>query len=257
MNRREFVNALGVSATVSAMGIRALAAETATVPLYVRGLVMISIEDSEYLRLAFPKAAGHKGAITWQPVQGKKQSAAIKGRGIVQTSATGGRPPIQAPELVRVSELYGDGVRSKFEGCPAVISIPYAAITSFTTHEVTGGRYTFVRADNDQEVATFRPRKIAESIRLELRSDSVLKVNDGKLSLNVGGQKEIWTEFGPTGQMSGEFSEHFVHYLAHLVRTNEQDYEVVPKKLSGSNTTPTVGNQFMWPITWCDPILVG
>lgn len=257
MNRREFVNALGVSAAVSTFGIRGMASPASTIPLFVRGLILISIEDSQYLRLAFPKAAGHKGSVTWQSAQGQKQSATIKGAGVVQTSATSGRPEIKAPELVRVSELYGDGVQSRFDGCPAVISIPYAAIASFSTHEVTGGRYTFIRTDNEQEVPTFRPRKIAESIRLDLRSDSVLKVNDGKLSVNAGGQKEIWVEFGPTAETGGTFADHFVHYLAHLVRTKEQDYDVMPKKLSGSGSTPAVGNQFVWPFYWCDPLLVG
>ena len=74
-------------------------------------------------------------------------------------------PKIVVPELIRMKEFYGNSVKSHVDKCPTVISIPSNAIRSVSTSQVSQARYTFVRADNGEEVNTFRPRQIADETR--------------------------------------------------------------------------------------------
>ncbi len=172
MNRREFLTVLsGATAlpTLSMINVQSAFAtveETAqTTSLYVKGLVMLDFADPEVLRLGFPKAPGHKATLSIVPQNGSQRILTIKGRGAVEAPASApGSPRISVPELVRMKEFYGNSVKSHVDQCPSVISIPSGAIRSVTTVEVSKARYTFVRADNGEEVNTFRPRQIARPV---------------------------------------------------------------------------------------------
>src|SRR6185503_4473155 len=123
-----------------------------------------------------------------------QRSLSLKGRYAVETAAqTSAKPEYKIPELVRMQELYGAGIRSRVEECPTVISIPYGAIKSITAQDVSPERWTFVRSDNGEEITTFRPRKVADTLRIELSSDAVLKMQDGK-SVAMNTMKEVHTE---------------------------------------------------------------
>jgi hypothetical protein len=260
MNRRHFISAMG-GATAAAASLghlnTVLGAETTTA-FYAKGLIMVSFEDARVLRLGFPKAHGHKATLAMVPQKGSQRMLNLKGTYAVETAATGtGRPDYKIPELIRMQELYGSGIHSRVEQCPVVINIPYAAIKSITAPETSSTRYTFVRADTGQEIVTFRPRKIAETLRIELSSDAVMTL-DGKTPTALNAMKEVHAEYTPedASVVAGldAFTAHFPHYNAYLVRPANANFDVLPKNLGASSApAPRVGNNFMpiWPYMAC------
>lgn len=266
MNRRYFLTAMG-GATAAAASLahvnRALAAETTT-SFYVKGLILASFEDSKVLRLGLPKAPGHKATLALVPQSGSQRSLALKGSYAIETAAKAtGKPEYKIPELVRMQELYGNNIHSRVNECPTVISIPYAAIKSITAADVSPDRYTFVRSDNGQEIVSFRPRKVADTLRIELSSDAVMKMEDGKSVVAMNTMKEVHTEYSPDAPATqaeiDAFSAHFSHYYAYLDRPAGANFQAVPKKLGGtSSPTPHAGNHFAryWPYFACYVIAV-
>src|SRR4030095_823314 len=161
------------------------------------------------------------------------------------------------PELIRMQEIYGNNVHSKVQECPTVISIPYGAIKSISAAEVSPTRYTFVRADNGQEVTTFRPRKVAETLRIELSSDAIMKVDGKRIAMNA--MKELHTAYSPEDPSSvagmDAHAMHFPYYNASLVSPPEANFDVIPKNLEPTRSaTPDIGHHFMprlWPDFGC------
>jgi hypothetical protein len=256
MNRRNFLTVMGGATAASVLKINPVFAASTT-SFYVKGLVMVSFEDPKVLRLGFPKAPGHKATLAVVPQNGERNVQTIKGKWSLETSALSlTQPKIVIPELVRMKEFYGDGIRSTIENCPTVISIPYSAIQNIAAHELSEARYTFLRADNKQEVNTFRPRRIAESIKIDLSSEGVLKLDQGKTTIALQSVRELHAEQLPeatTASVGDPFADHFHHYFHYLERPAAADFDVVPKKLSAaSSTTPRVGNNFMFfPFDFC------
>jgi hypothetical protein len=248
MNRRDFFTVLGGTGVASLAGVRSVFAAERTTTFYLRGLVMVAFEN-EMLRIGFPKAPGHKAILQIQPVNGTKRTLTLKGNGLLQTNAVATeRPKISIPEVVRMSEFYGTGVKAHFEKCPSVIEIPLSAIRSITASSVSKDRWTFVRADTGAEVNTFRPRQIAEGLKIELSSNSVLKLDGMKLSIPLDTTQELVSNYEPATEdkYPGMFEDHFAHYFAYVERPPAADFLVVPKKLTGnSNLTPRVGSRFM------------
>jgi hypothetical protein len=156
-------------------------------------------------------------------------------------------PRIFVPELVRMKEFYGGGVKSHVDQCPSVITIPSAAIRSVTTSEVSKARYTFVRADNGKEVETFRPRQIADVIKIDLSSACTLKLDNGKVNIPLETARELRVEYTPEKVDSVDpFADHFHHYFGYVERPAALDFDVVPKNLSGTNASmPHGGHHFM------------
>jgi hypothetical protein len=264
MNRRHFLTAMG-GATAAASLIhvnRAFAAETTT-SFYVKGLIMVSFEDSKVLRLGLPKAPGHKATLALFPQSGSQRSLALKGRYSVTTTAkAGSRPEYKIPELVRMQELHGTGIRSRIDECPTVISIPYSAIKSIAAADLSPDRYTFVRSDNGQEIVTFRPRKVADTLRIELSSDAVMQMEGGKSVVAMNTMKEVHTEYAPDAPATqaeiDAFAAHFVHYYDYLNQPAGAKFQAVPKKLGGkSSATPHVGNHFARFYPWTPCYVVG
>ena len=255
MNRREFLTVLsGATAlpTLSMINVQSAFAtveETSqTTSLYVKGLVMLDFADPEVLRLGFPKAPGHKATLSIVPQNGSQRILTIKGRGAVEAPASApGSPRISVPELVRMKEFYGNSVKSHVDQCPSVISIPFGAIRSVTTVEVSKARYTFVRADNGEEVNTFRPRQIADTIKIDLSSTGTLKLDDGKINIPLDTAPELRVEYRPERADSVDpYADHFNHYFAYVERPAALDFDVVPRKLGASSApTPRAGHQFM------------
>jgi hypothetical protein len=261
MNRRHFMTAMG-GATAAAASLmhanRAFATETTT-SFYVKGLILVSFEDSNVLRLGLPKAPGHKATLALVPQAGSQRTLSLKGNYSVATAAKStGKPEYKIPELIRMQELYGNNIHSRVNECPTVISIPYAAIKSITAPETSPTRYTFVRADNGKEIATFRPRKIAETLKIELSSDTVMNLDGGKTTVALNSMKEVHAEYAPedASVVAGvdAFTAHFPHYNAYLDRPANANFDVLPKNLGpSSSATPRVGSNFMpiWPYTLC------
>jgi len=258
MNRREFLATLGGASALSMMNVpSALAAvdgSAGTTSLYVKGLVMFDFGDPDTLRLGFPNAPGHKATMSVVPQSGSKRTLAIKGHCILDaTGIASTNPRINVPELVRMTEFYGKSVKSHVDQCPSVISIPSAAIQSMSTTEVSPVRYTFVRADNGQEVETFRPRQIAETIKIDLSSSGTLKLNDGKINIPLETARELRVQYSPERADSVDpFADHFNHYFDYVERPAALDFNVVPKKLNGNSApAPRVGNQFVDGLVFC------
>jgi hypothetical protein len=257
MNRRDFLTVISGAGVASLSGIRPALASKQTTNLYLKGLVMLAIEDST-LRIGFPKAPGHKATLQIQPVSGTVRKIALKGHGKLETTAiAGGDPIVRIPEIVRMSEFYGPDVKSKFDRCPTVIEIPMAAVRSITTDAVSKDRWTFVRADNGQEINTFRPRQIAESLQVELSSNGVLKLNGGKVSLPLETIQGLRSNYEPEpkDRYPSMFEDHFTHYYEYMEKPPAADFLVVPKKLAGnSNPAPRIGNQYLmidsWPLCY-------
>jgi hypothetical protein len=248
MNRRDFFTVMGGASVASLAGVRPAVAAGQSTNLYLSGLLMVSLED-EALRIGFPKAHGHKATMKIVPITGSTRTVSFKGNGVVETSAVGGRPEIFAPEVVRMSEIYGPDVTANFDKCPSVIEIPYAAIKSITTSKVSKDRWTFVRADNKQEIDSFRPRQIAESLKLELTSSSVLKLGAGKTVIKLGSIQEILCNYAPEPQDTypDMYLDHFVHYVPYIDRPPAADFLIEPKNLTGvvSGASPRVGHRML------------
>ena len=255
MNRRQFLNVVGGASAASMIGASAFASSAVDkVPaditsLYVKGLVMVDLGNSDLIRLGFPKAPGHKATLSILPKNGARRTIAIKGNGSVEAHGIASTDPkIFIPEIVRMKEFYGESVRSHVDKCPSVISIPSAAIRSVTTTEVSPSRYTFVRADTGEEVNSFRPRQIAETIKIDLSSTGTLKLDDGKLNIPLETARELRVEYAPehVDPRFDAYADHFGHYFNYIDKPAALDFNVIPKKVSGgSSATPHVGNQFL------------
>ncbi len=255
MNRREFLNVLGGASAVSLIGASAFASSAVdkaaadVTSLYVKGLVMVDLGNPDLIRLGFPKAPGHKATLSILPQNGERRIIAIKGNGSVEAHGIASADPkIFIPEVVRMKEFYGDSVKSHVDRCPSVISIPSTAIRSITTTEVSPSRFTFVRADTGEEINSFRPRQLAETIKIDLSSAGTLKLDGGKVNIPLDSARELRVEYAPVRVDPGfdVFTDHFGHYFDYIERPAALDFAVIPKRLSGgSSSTPKVGNRFL------------
>jgi hypothetical protein len=247
---------MGGATAVSMMKIPTVFAGGTTTSLYVKGLVMMSTSDPAIVKLGFPKAPGHKATLEVVPQAGNRRVLALKGNGAVEANGVAlSQPKIKVPELVSMKEFYGNAYTSKINECPMVISIPRSAIQSISTVNVSEDRYTFVRKDNGQEVRTFRPRQIAETIKIDLSSSATLKLNNGKVVIPLETAKELRADYAPTDMADNTgYAEHFQHYFMYLDRPPAADFDVVPKKLGAkASPAPRVGNNFamFFPVTFC------
>jgi hypothetical protein len=255
LNRREFLSVIGGDGAVSVMSVSAFASTSAdktaadVTSLYVKGLVMVDLGDPDRVRLGFPKAPGHKATLSIVPQTGTRRAIVIKGNGSVEMQVIASTDPkIFVPELVRMRELYGTGIKSHVDKCPSVISIPSNAIVSITTSELSKARWTFVRVDNGEEVTSFRPRQLAETIKIDLSSAGTLKLDDGKVTIPLETARELRMEYVPEKIEPGfdPYTDHFGHYFDYVERPAALDYAVVPKRMTGfSSTTPKAGHRFV------------
>ena len=260
MNRRHFISTMGGAATAASLFGRedAFGAEDTT-SLYAKGLVMVSFEHPEVLRLGFPEAPEHRATLIARPRNGGQREVRLKGAGIVQTAAASmGRMDYRIPELIRMQELYGAEIRSRIQDCPITLSIPYGAIKRISAANVSTSRYKFVRSDNGREITTFRPRQIAETLKIELLSEGTLALDGGKSTIALNTMKELHAEYTPTKappENVDAFTAHFPHYFAYLDRPKNAGFDAVPLQLGGSpaSATPHVGNHFarLWPYMMC------
>ena len=266
MNRREFftvfAGASAISFAIPAFAANAVdKAATDITSLYVKGLVMVDLGNPELIRLGFPKAAGHKATLSVVPTTGSKQTLAIKGNGTIESKAIASADAkIFVPELVKMNEFYGNNVKSHIDQCPGVITIPRNAIRGITTTEVTPVRYTFVRTDNGEEVSSFRPRQIAETIKIDLSSAGILKLDNGKVNIPLETARELRVEYTQEKVASADpFADHFHHYFPYVERPAALDFDVVPKRVgAASSPTPHVGHHFMMldNTTLCGPAAI-
>jgi hypothetical protein len=263
MNRREFMSVLGGASALSVIGANHAFAgvdPTSTTSLYVKGLVMVDLQNPDLVRLGFPKAPGHKATLDIVPQAGAKRSLTIKGNGTVDARGIAAlSPKITVPELVRVRELYGKDAKTRVDQCPSVLTIPAAAIQSITTTEVSQARYTFVRADNGKEIETFRPRQIAETIKIELSSAGTLKLDGGKVNIPLGSARELRLQYTPEKVSSMDaYADHFNHYFNYVERPAALDFDIVPRKVGAKSApTPHVGHHFMMIDAYVFCYLVG
>jgi hypothetical protein len=266
INRREFLGALG-GATAVSMAIPAFSSTstdklvTDTTSLYVKGLVMVDLGNPEVIRLGFPKAPGHKATLSVVPQNGIKHVLAIKGHGSIDAKPiASAEAKIVVPELIRMKEFYGNDVKSHVDRCPGTISIPRNVIRSVTTTELTASRYTFVRTDTGEEVTSFRPRQVADAIKIDLSSAGTLKLDDGKVNIPLDTARELRVEYTPEKASSTDpFSDHFHHYFPYIERPAALDFDVVPRKVgAASSPTPRVGHHFLMfdAVTLCSLIAV-
>jgi hypothetical protein len=255
LNRREFLTLLGGASAASTFAISAFGSSTLdkgaadVTSMYVKGLVMVDLGNPDLIRIGFPKAPGHKATLSILPQNGVRRTIAIKGNGSVEVQGVASPDPkIFIPEIVRMKEFYGDGFKSHVDKCPSVISIPSAAIRSITTSEVSPSRYTFVRADNGEEVNSFRPRQIAETIKIDLLSAGNLKLDNGKVNIPLDTARELRLEYAPERVDPGfdAYADHFGHYFDYIERPAALDFAVIPQKVNGgSSSKPKVGNRFL------------
>jgi hypothetical protein len=245
MNRREFLSVLGGAGALS-MTIPAFASTIEmsnisgdTTSLHVKGLVMVDLGSPDIIRLGFPKAPGHKATLSVLSRNGVKRVLAIKGKGKLETSAAvSPEAKIVVPELIRMKEFYGNDVKSHVDQCPGVISIARNAIRSVNATELTPVRYTFVRTDTGEEVTSFRPRRVADAIKIDLLSAGTLRLDGGKVSIPL-----------ETATVAGDaFADHFHHYFPYVERPAALDFDVVPRRVGAAGAsmpTPHAGHRFM------------
>lgn len=256
MNRREFLSVFAGASAIS-LAIPTLASTSTTdrssadvTSLYVKGLVMVDLGNPDVIRLGFPKAPGHKATLSVVSTTGTPKVMAIRGKGTIDaTGIAAADPRIFTPELIRMKEFYGNDVKSHVDQCPGLISIPRNAIRSVTTADVTPARYTFVRADNGEEVTTFRPRQVADALRIDLSSAGTLKLDEGKINIPLHTARELRVEYTVEKADSADpFADHFHHYLPYVERPAALDFDVVPRRVGAASQptpTPHVGQHFM------------
>jgi hypothetical protein len=255
MNRRQFFSLLGAAGAISAIGVSTFATTSAdkvgadVTSLYVKGLVMVDTSNPDFIRLGFPKAPGHKATLSIVPQNGARRAIVIKGHGAVEGQAIAAADPkIFMPEVVRMKEFYGGvEVKSHVDKCPSVITIPSNVIRSIRTTELSKARWTFVRADNGEEINSFRPRQVAETIKIDLSSAGTLKLDDGKVNIPLDTARELRVEYAPDKVEPGfdPYTDHFSHYFNYVERPAAVDFDVIPKRISGgSSPTPRIGNRF-------------
>jgi hypothetical protein len=268
MNRREFLSVLGgagalsmaIPAFASSPEVRDIAGNTTS--LHVKGLVMVDLGSPDTIRLGFPKAPGHKATLSIVSKNGVKQVVAIKGNGKVETnSGVAAESRILVPELIRMKEFYGNDVKSRVDKCPGVISISRNAIRSVAATELTPVRYTFVRTDTGEEVTSFRPRKVADAIRIDLLSAGTLKLDDGKVNIPLETARELRVEYTAERVAGDAFADHFHHYFPYVERPAALDFDVVPRRAGAAGAprpTPHAGHQFMMldNVTLCSLVAV-
>lgn len=251
MNRREFISVLGGAGALSmfpAVSFSSADRVAGTTSLYVKGLVMVDLGNPDFIRLGFPKAPGHKATLSIVPQSGTKRFLAIKGNGRIEASGISStNPKILVPELIRMKEFYGDDVKSHVDKCPGVITIPRNAIRSVTANELTQARYTFMRSDNGEEVTTFRPRQVADALKIDLPSAATLKLDNDKINIPLDTAREIRVEYTADKVASSDpFADHFHHYFPYIERPAALDFDVVPRRVGASTVpTPQVGHHFM------------
>lgn len=252
MNRREFFSIFACASAIS-LAIPTIASTTdgagaRVTSLYVKGLVMVDLSNPDVIRLGFPKAPGHKATLSVLSESGAPKVMTIKGKGTI-TGTGAGDTKVVAPALIRIKELYGNDVKGHVDQCPGVITISRNAVKSITTAEVTPSRYTFVRADNGEEVATFRPRQVADVLRMDLSSVGNLKLDDGKVDIPLQTARELRVEYTVERNNSADpLADHFHHYFPYVERPAALDFDVVPRKVgtTGAMTpSPHVGHQFV------------
>ncbi len=255
MKRREFFSVAGGAVAISMLPTSSLLGADQTTPFYIRGLAMMSFSDPEYLRIALPKAPHHAATLVVTPTDGPPTQTRIEGNGAVEGIAPGGaRPDFRMPELIHIRELYRDAV-ARLDQSPSIISIPWSGVRSMSTNVVSEDRWTFVFKDTGEEVNSFRPRKIAESIKIDLVSNATLTMNNGKDSIPLAGTEEVWTDFTPSHDEAGGFEDHFGHYMPYV--GTDEVAEVIPKKLGRATQSARIsgfGNAFaarMWPFPVC------
>jgi hypothetical protein len=266
MNRREFIATFG-GVTAMSLTVPAFASTTTTnqaadiTSLYVKGLVMVDLGNPDLIRLGFPKAPGHKAMLSIVPQQGNRQILSVKGHGAIEAKPIASADnAILVPELIRMKEFYGADVKSHVDRCPGTISIPRNTIRKVTATELTPARYTFVRKDTGEEVTSFRPRQVADAIRIDLSSAGTLKFDNGKVKIPLETARELRVEYTPEKMASSDpFPDHFHHYFPYIERPAALDFDVVPKKVgAASSPTPHVGHRFMmldW-VTICSLVAV-
>ena len=261
MRFRNLLAAVGVFA-VCMVSLSAFAyGETSRPAVFVRGLVMLQLEQKDGLQIVLPDAPGHKATITVVMTDGKRQVFPFKGHSAIIGSSNPDAAPasIKVPEVVRMRELYGLGITPLVDRVANKVSIPWGGIRAIRTEQVTDSRYTFVRKDNGLEIESFRPRNIAESIRIELTSLETLDLKTSKADIDVANVKEIWVEHVPTDMAAlNAYREHFHHYLHYIGRPAGKEFDVEPKKLSGGvSYVPPAGNSFRLGLdVLCGPAVI-
>src|SRR5207248_2081712 len=113
--------------------------------------------------------------------------------------------------------------------------------------ELTAARYTFVRSDTGEEVTTFRPRQVADAIKIEVSSAGILKLDSGKVNIPLDTARELRVEYTPERVAATDpFADHFHHYFPYIERPAAMDFDVVPRKVgTQSSPTPHAGQHFM------------
>jgi len=268
MNRREFCMTAGGATALSVLGgsITSLLARegaSGTTPFYMKGLAMVSFGEPEYLTIALPEAPHHTATLQITTAGGATEAHAIRGHGALAGSPAGRpKPEVRIPSLVDVQELY-PGARSRLDKSPTIIRIPWPAVAGIAAETFSEDRWTFVIKETGEEIITFRPRKVAESLRIDLVSSGVLEMNDGKIPVDLASVTEVATEFIPTSHDMGGYTDHFALYLPY-VEIAEHAPEIEPKQLGVPRTQspmPTMGHSFaatrMYPWSICYPFRVG
>ena len=237
MRFRNLLSAMSVFVAVSFTSLSFSAPpETINPPtVFVRGLLMLQLGQQDGLHIVLPDAPGHNANITFVMKDGQRRAVPFKGHNVIQVSDSESSPVVKVPELIGLKELFGAGIKPKLEHAPNNLSIPWTSIRTVSTDKVSSSRYTFVRKDNGEEIESFRPRNVAESIRIELTSFAGLDFNLAKADIDATNVKEVWIEQVPKDMTDTDvYREHFHHYLHYIDRPASQNYDIEPRKVSGA-----------------------
>ncbi|HXC62155.1 MAG TPA: hypothetical protein VNV63_05735, partial [Nitrospiria bacterium] len=228
MRFRNLLAAVSVFAAVSFTSLSFSAQPEVYSPptVFVRGLMMLQLEQKDGLHITLPDAPGHNANITFVMRDGQRRVVPFKGHNVINGSNSESSPVVKVPELIGLKELFGNGITPKLDHAPNSVSIPWSSVRTVSTDKVSNVRYTFVRKDNGEEIQSFRPRNVAELIRIELTSFGSLDFNLAKADIDVSKVKEIWIEQVPKDMTNMDvYREHFHHYLHYIDRPASQTFD--------------------------------
>src|SRR2546430_1518618 len=130
MKVRNLLTAISVLAAFSFTSWKLLAepGTTASPAVFVRGLLMLQLEQYDGVHIILPDAPGHKAAITFVMSDGKRIVVPMKGRSTIQTSQPDHSPAVvKVPELVRMKELFGTAFTPQVDRAPGNVLIPWSS----------------------------------------------------------------------------------------------------------------------------------
>jgi hypothetical protein len=217
--------------------------------MYLKGRIVLSFQNRDVLQIVLARGPGFATTCSITSRSGNTNTTVLSSGGWIDTEdVPWPAPQIEVPELVELSEIYGGGIRLKTNKHSSVISVPLSRIRRLAAHRATSELYSFVRADTGLAIESFRPRRLAESVALDLARNAVLCLDDG-MSIPLESAREIWIESDRANSHPDMFGDHSLHDFECIDGSSQQDFVVIPRRVEDlSSWIPEGGPAMLEPL---------